>query len=110
MFAPILPALVENRQALVVELQGHGHTADIKHSFSFEQMADDVAALPKNLGIVQNDIIGYSLGVGVALQTAIRLTKLVRKLVVVSAPFKNEGWYPKVREGLQSITVASGKA
>src|SRR5512136_1975743 len=70
MFAPILPDLAETRQVIGVELQGHGHTADIERPLSFELMADDIAALIKHLGFEKADISGYSLGGGVALQTA----------------------------------------
>jgi pimeloyl-ACP methyl ester carboxylesterase len=59
-------------------------------------MADDVAALIEHLEIERADVIGYSLG-GVALQTAIRHPVVVRKLVLVSTPFKREGWYPEVQ-------------
>src|SRR3954451_2243461 len=69
MFAPVLPSLAETRQVIGVELQGHGHTADIDRPFSYELMADDVAALIKHLGLENADVMGYSLGGGVALQT-----------------------------------------
>ena len=96
MFGPNLAALSEKRQVIAVELQGHGHTADIDRPLSFEALADDIAALMKYLGIQQADIMGYSLGGAVALQTAIRHPQSVRKLVVVSAPFKRDGFYPEV--------------
>jgi pimeloyl-ACP methyl ester carboxylesterase len=96
MFGPNLDALAEKRQVIAVELQGHGHTADIDRPLSYEAMADDVAALMKYLGIEQADVMGYSLGGGVALQTAIRHPGRVRKLVVVSAPCKRDGFYPEV--------------
>ena len=67
---------------------------------SFEAMADDIAALMKYLGIDRADVMGYSLGGGVALQTAIRHPELVRKLVVVSTPFKRDGWYPEILAGM----------
>jgi len=90
-FGPNLPALSEKRKVIAVELQGHGRTADIDRPLSFEAMADDIAALMKYLGIERADVMGYSLGGGVALQTAIRHPGSVRKLVVVSAPFKRDG-------------------
>src|SRR5690242_670495 len=71
MFDPILPVLSEKRQVIGVELQGHGHTADIDRPLSFAHMADDVAALIKALGLENADLLGYSLGGGAALQTAI---------------------------------------
>ncbi len=109
MFGQILPALAEGRQVIAVELQGHGHTADIQRPLSFEQMADDIAALVKHLGLEIADILGYSLGSGVALQTAIRHPNVVRKLVIVSAPYKSDGWYPEVRTGLKSMNAEVGK-
>src|SRR5437660_2207186 len=95
-FGPNLAALSEKRRVIAVELQGHGHTADIDRPLSFESMADDIAALIKYVGIQNTDVTGYSLGGGVALQTAIRHPRSVRKLVVVSAPFKRDGFYPEL--------------
>jgi pimeloyl-ACP methyl ester carboxylesterase len=77
---------------------------------SFELMADDVAALIQQLGFEQADVLGYSLGGGVALQTAIRHPQAVRKLVVVSAPCKSGGWYPGVLAGFQSINAEAAQA
>jgi pimeloyl-ACP methyl ester carboxylesterase len=95
MFGPLLPALAAGRQVIAVDLQAHGRTADIDRPLTFEAMADDIAALITWLGLEQADVMGYSLGGGVALQTAIRHPDLVRKLVLVSAPFSQDGWYPE---------------
>lgn len=94
MFTPILPALAQGRQVITADLQGHGRTADIDRPLQFEMMADDIAALIGHLGLEKADVMGYSLGGGVALQTAIRHPKLVRKLILVSAPCRRDGWYP----------------
>jgi pimeloyl-ACP methyl ester carboxylesterase len=110
MFAPVLPALAENRQVVGVDLQGHQHTADINRPMSFEQMAGDIAALIEHLGLANADIMGYSLGGGVALQAAIRRPKVVRKLVLVSAPYSSNGWYPEVRAGMRSMNAEAAKA
>jgi pimeloyl-ACP methyl ester carboxylesterase len=59
---PIVPQLAESRQVIGVELQGHGHTADIDRPLRFELMADDVAGLIGHLGLRQANIFGYSLG------------------------------------------------
>ena len=67
-----LPALAKVRKVIAVDLQGHGRTADIDRELSVELMADDIAALLKYLNIEKADIMGYSMGGGVALQTAIR--------------------------------------
>jgi pimeloyl-ACP methyl ester carboxylesterase len=105
MFEPILPPLAFNRQVITVDLQGHGRTADIDRPLSFESMADDIAALIKRLELKQADVAGYSLGGGTALQTAIRHPDVVRKLVLVSTPYKKDGWYPEMREGMASMSA-----
>src|SRR5881409_720379 len=94
MFGPNLPALAKGRQVIAVDLQGHGRTADIDRPLSVALMADDIAALIKHLGLESADVMGYSLGGGVALQTAIRHPEVVRKLVVVSTPFRRNAFYP----------------
>jgi pimeloyl-ACP methyl ester carboxylesterase len=104
MFSPLLPQLAEKGQVVAVHLQAHGRTADIDRPLSFELMADDIAELTKHLGFNWVDIMGYSLGAGVTLQTAIRHPDVVRKLVVVSAPVKRNGWYPEVLEGMAQMT------
>ncbi len=95
-FAPLLPALSASRQVITIDLQGHGHTRDIDRPLRSETMADDVAGVLAHLGIEQADVLGYSMGGGVALQTAIRHPKIVRKLVVVSMTMRHEGSYPEV--------------
>jgi pimeloyl-ACP methyl ester carboxylesterase len=110
MFEQILPSLAKKRQVIAVELQGHGHTADIDRPLSFELMAGDVVALIKHFGFETADIPGYSLGGGVALQTAIHHPEVVRKLAVVSAPCKSDGWYPEVRMGMRSMNAEAAKA
>jgi pimeloyl-ACP methyl ester carboxylesterase len=105
MFGQLLPALAQTRQVIGVELQGHGHTADIDRPLSFEQMADDVAALIKHLGLERADIFGFSLGGGVALQIAIRHPDVVRKLALASTPYKRDGWYPEVLAGFGALSV-----
>lgn len=101
----IVPSLAETRQVIAVELQGHGHTADIDRPLSFEAMADDIAVLMAQLGLKQADLFGYSLGGGVALQTAIRHPDMVRRLALVSTAFKRHGWYPEVLAGMASVSV-----
>jgi pimeloyl-ACP methyl ester carboxylesterase len=99
----ILPQLANCRQVIAADLQAHGRTADIDRPLSFEQMADDIAALIAHLGLSHADVMGYSLGGGVALQTAIRHPELVRKLVLVSTPFKRNGWFPENLAGMNQM-------
>lgn len=96
MFAPILPAFAARRRVVAVDLQGHGRTADVDRPLRFESMADDIAELLRHLGLPEADVLGYSLGGGVALRTAIQHPGLVRRLVLVSTPCARRGWYPEV--------------
>jgi pimeloyl-ACP methyl ester carboxylesterase len=96
MFGPNLPALAEHRQVIGVDLQGHGRTADIDRPLRVDLMADDIAALIKHLKLERPDIMGYSLGGGVAVHMAIRHPELVGKLVIVSTAVKRSAFYPDI--------------
>jgi pimeloyl-ACP methyl ester carboxylesterase len=104
---PLIPALAEQRQVIAVELQGHGRTADIDRPISYEAMADDVAALIEYLEFGRADVFGFSMGGGAALQLAIRHPERVNRLIVVSAPFRGDAWYPEVRAGMQAMEAAA---
>lgn len=78
MFSAIMPTLAGSRQVIAVDLQAHGRTADIDRPLSYEAMADDVAALMKALDIKRADIMGYSLGGGVALRWATSIRRRLR--------------------------------
>lgn len=104
-FGKVLPALAKNRRVIAFEQQGHGHTADVDRPFSFEQSADDTAALLKYLKIEKADFYGYSNGGSIALQMGIRHPQLVRKLVVMSAMFKRDGLYPELLESIRNGTA-----
>ncbi len=100
----IVPGLAETRRVIAVEQQGHGHTADVDRPITYEQMADDTAALVRHLGIDRADVFGFSMGGGVALQLAIRHPGLVRKLVVASASYTSDGMQPELHAMVPSIT------
>lgn len=96
-FGKALPLLAASRQVIAYEQQGHGRTTDIPdRPFSFEQSADDAAALLKHLNIKQADFFGFSNGGSIAMQVAIRHPSLVRKLVIASAMTKRRGLHPEV--------------
>ena len=78
---------------IALEQQGHGRTADVDWPITYEQMADDTAALLRHLEIDEADVIGYSMGGGIALQIAIRHPALVRKLVVASAGYRSDSMH-----------------
>lgn len=90
----------KTRKVIGVEMQGHGRTADIARGITNENLADDVAALLDHLKIPRADLIGYSMGGTVAMQCAIRHPDKVRKVVVISARFRYDGF---VKEGLEAI-------
>lgn len=92
----LTPLLSKSHKVIAVDLQAHGRTADIDRPLSYEMMGDDIADLIKHLLLEKADVMGYSLGGGVALRTAIQHPEVVRKLVLVSATYKRNGWYPEV--------------
>ena len=94
MFGPLLPALAAGHQVIVPDLQGHGRTADIDRPIDTRLMGDDIAALIGHLGLGQPDVMGYSLGGGVAFFTAVRHPEAVRRLVMVSTNIRRDAIYP----------------
>jgi len=101
--APVAARLAEHRQVISIDLQGHGGTADVDRPLRFEVMADDVAALLKQIGVERADVLGYSLGGRVALRVAIQHAERVRKLVLVGIPYASHGWYPEVQAGFKHL-------
>lgn len=101
---PLLPGLANKRRVIAAEQQAHGHTADIDRPITYEQMADDTAALLEYLGIEQADVFGYSMGGGIALQLAIRHPAVVRKLVVASAGYTSDSMHAAALEMFPAIT------
>ncbi|GGA84568.1 alpha/beta fold hydrolase [Puia dinghuensis] len=104
-FGRILPVLARTHRVIAVELQAHGHTLDIDRPLSFEQDADDVAALLDHLQIGQADIMGFSNGGTTCLQIAIRHPQLVHKLVPASATFRRDGMPPGFFEGFSHVSL-----
>jgi pimeloyl-ACP methyl ester carboxylesterase len=90
MFGPVLPLLAQRHQVITVDLQGHGRTADIERPIDVRLMADDIAALIDRLGLERPDLVGYSLGGGVALQVGVKYPAKIRKLVIVSANIRRD--------------------
>ncbi len=90
MFGPTLPLLATGRQVILPDLQGHGRTADIDRPLDIRLMADDVAALIEELGLEKPDVVGYSLGGGVAFFTAVQHPDKIGKLVIASAHIRRD--------------------
>jgi pimeloyl-ACP methyl ester carboxylesterase len=109
MFGPILPTLAERHQVIAVDLQGHGRTADIDRPIDIRLMADDIAALIDHLGLDKPDLVGYSLGGGVALQTAVKYPAKVRRLVAASANIRRDAIYPEILAQQGQVNAAAAE-
>jgi pimeloyl-ACP methyl ester carboxylesterase len=103
MFAPVMPMLTEHRQVIGVDLQGHGRTPLGKRPISLEAMGADMGKLVSELGYGQVDVLGYSMGGGVALQMAAQSPDKVRRLVIASAPFARKGFFPEMIPQQESV-------
>jgi len=90
-FEKIIPLLAKNRKVIAVELQAHGRTNDRNADLSFEQDADDIATLLKNLHIDKADFLGFSNGGTTTLQIAIRHPEIVDKMILGSVLAKRNG-------------------
>ena len=100
----IIPLLAKDRKVIVAEMQGHGRTRDIPRELSYEGMADDVSGLLKHLEIERADVLGYSMGGGVAFQVAVRHPEQVRRLVILSGTYAHDGWWPDVEASFATFT------
>lgn len=107
MFAPILPKLAENRTVIGVDLQGHGRTALGDRPFTLEAIGDDMADLVKALGYDKVDVMGYSLGGGVAFRMAVQHPETVRRLVLVSTGYAADGFYAEMRGQQAQVSAAA---
>jgi pimeloyl-ACP methyl ester carboxylesterase len=108
-FGPVLPLLAERHQVIAVDLQGHGRTADIDRPIDVRLMAGDIAALIDHLRLATPDVVGYSLGGGVALHTAAKHPAKVRRLVMVSANLRPDAIYPEMRVQQGQVNAAAAE-
>ncbi|HEX3593215.1 MAG TPA: alpha/beta hydrolase [Pseudonocardiaceae bacterium] len=106
MLADVRDELCPDRRVLSVELQGHGHTADIDRPFRYESFGDDLAAFVEHLGLDQVDLVGYSLGGGASLRATIQHPDVVRRLALISTPFRREAWFPDIRAQMAQMSSA----
>src|SRR5207249_7404354 len=96
MFGPNVDLLAAGRRVIGVDLQSHGRSPAADRPMRFETMADDIEALIHSLGLERASIMGFSLGGGVGLRTAIQHPDVVERLVLVSTVFKRQGWHPEM--------------
>ena len=98
-------AFVGKRTVIIFDQQGHGRTPDTSRRMSYEQFADDAAALLRALKVERADVMGYSQGGAVGLQLALRDPTLVNKLVSLSATYRRDGWHPSALEGIEGLSA-----
>jgi len=110
MFGPVRAELAAQHQVITPDLQGHGRTADIDRPLDVRLMADDIAALIRHLGLDKPDLVGYSLGGGVALMTAIKSPELVRKVVVASAHIRYDALDPQMYAQQEQVGASAADA
>ena len=96
MFGPNLATLAQSRQVIGVDLQGHGRTLLGDREFNLVDMGNDMAGVLKKLGYDKVDVLGYSLGGGVAFQFAAQHPEMVRRLALVSTLLSRDGFYPEI--------------
>jgi pimeloyl-ACP methyl ester carboxylesterase len=104
-WSQVIPVLARTHKVIVPEMQGHGHTKDIPRAMSCEAMADDVSALLQHLKVDSADILGYSLGGCIAFQVAVRHPEQVRRLVILSATYASNGWWPDVEASFKTMNA-----
>jgi pimeloyl-ACP methyl ester carboxylesterase len=103
MFGPVLAELAKTRKVIAVDLQGHGRTALGDRPFKLESIGDDMAAIVKKLGHEQVDVMGYSLGGGIAFRMAVQQPQSVRRLVIASAGYSDDGYFPELRQQQNAV-------
>jgi pimeloyl-ACP methyl ester carboxylesterase len=110
MFGPVMPILAEGRRVIAVDLHGHGRTPLGNRPIDLIDQGDDMAALLDSLGVRQADVIGYSMGGGVAFRLAVQHPGKVRRLVLVSTPFAQSGFYPEMLPMQAQVGAAMAEA
>jgi pimeloyl-ACP methyl ester carboxylesterase len=106
-FEKIIPLLAAKHQIIAVELQAHGRTSDRDKASSFEQDADDVAALIKTLNVAKADFLGFSNGANTAMQIAIRHPETVNRIIPASGFYKRSGMQPWFWDAMKNATLAN---
>ena len=113
--APLAAHFAGERPVVLLDQRAHGRSGDAEAPLSYPQLGDDAARVVEALGASLGaafgapgaDVLGYSMGGGAALQLAIRHPARVRKLVILSATYRRDGWYPEVMDAIGGMTVAS---
>jgi pimeloyl-ACP methyl ester carboxylesterase len=109
-FGPTLTELAKSRRVIGIDLQGHGHTSLGRSTIGYADIGRDMAVVVEKLGLRQVDAMGYSFGGGVAMQLAFQRPELVRRLVVLSAPYSSDGFFAEMRPQQAAVGAAMFEA
>lgn len=109
-FGPVLPQLAENHRVITVDLHGHGRTALGERKITAVDIGRDLGVVIEKLGLRQVDVMGWSFGAAAGLQLAFQHPSLVRKLVVVSAPYARNGWFAEMLPQQAALSGAMADA
>jgi pimeloyl-ACP methyl ester carboxylesterase len=109
MFGPVVDTFAEHHTVILPDLQGHGRTADIDRALDVRTMGGDIVALIDHLGLERPDVVGYSLGGGVAFQTAFQAPEKIGKLVAASANIRRAAIYPEMLQQQGQVGAAAAE-
>ena len=109
-FGPTLTKLAETRRVIGVDLQGHGRTALGTRPIDPVDIGRDIAVVVQRLGLRQVDVMGYSFGGAVAMHFAAQNPALVRRLVLVSMPYAQNGFFPEMLPQQAAVSAAAAEA
>jgi pimeloyl-ACP methyl ester carboxylesterase len=109
MFGPNLSAFAEHHTVILPDLQGHGRTADIDRPLDVRLMAGDIVALIDHLGVESPDVVGFSLGGGVALQVGFQAPDKIGRLVAASANIRRDAIYPEMLAQQEQVGAAAAE-
>lgn len=110
LFGPVLTKLAEHRRVIGVHLQGHGRTELGTRKINLVDIGRDLGVVVSTLGFQQVDVMGYSFGGGAAFQLAVQRPELVRRLVLVSTPYAQNGFYPEMLPQQAAVGAAMADA
>jgi pimeloyl-ACP methyl ester carboxylesterase len=82
---------------------------DIDRPIDVKVMAGDIVALIEQLGLDRPDLVGYSMGGGVAFFTALQRPDLVRRLVIISTAMRDSAYYPELRAQQGQVTAEAAE-
>lgn len=99
-FARLAPLLADRRRVIALDLPGHGHSAHLPagvHRYNNLDQIDHVLDFADALNLDRFDLLGHSLGAGIASLTAAAAPARIGKLLLI------EGLGPLADDGSQTL-------